>query len=112
MEVGPLTINYIARLVRATRPSDGSSPKFVKELVDWGAGPRAGQYLIHGARALAAMDGRPAVSFEDVRRVAIPVLRHRLSPNFQAQAEGYASDDIVIRLLKEVPEPSVPKYQA
>ncbi|AMV19271.1 AAA family ATPase [Planctomyces sp. SH-PL14] len=111
IEVGPLTINYIARLVRATRPGDGTAPAFVKELIDWGAGPRAGQYLIHGARAFAAMDGRAAVSFEDVRRVAIPVLRHRIAPNFQAQAEGNSSDDIIRRLLEAVPEPSVPKYE-
>ena len=112
IEVGPLTINYIARLVRATRPSDGSAPAFIKEMVDWGAGPRAGQYLIHGARAVAAMDGRPAVSFEDVRKVAIPVLRHRIAPNFQAQAEGSSSDDLVRRLLNEIPEPKVAKYES
>jgi MoxR-like ATPase len=111
IEVAPLMINYIARLVRATRPGDGASPQFIKDLVDWGAGPRAGQYLIQGARAVAAMDGRAAVSFDDVRHVAIPVLRHRLSVNFQAQAEGMASEDIVSRLLLEVPEPSIPKYQ-
>ena len=111
IEIAPLTINYVARLVRATRPSDGSAPKFIRELVDWGAGPRAGQYLIYGARAIAAMDGRPAVSLEDIRRVAIPVLRHRISPNFQAQAEGYDSDTIITRLLDEIPEPAVPKYE-
>ena len=111
IEVAPLMINYIARLVRATRPGDGATPQFIRELVDWGAGPRAGQYLIQGARAVAAMDGRAAVSFDDVRHVAIPVLRHRISPNFQAQAEGMASEDLVARLLQEVPEPSIPKYQ-
>jgi MoxR-like ATPase len=111
IECAPLMINYIARLVRATRPADGSSPQFIRDLIDWGAGPRAGQYLIQGARAMAAMDGRPAVSFDDVRRVAVPVLRHRISPNFQAQAEGLASEDLVARLLQEVPEPSIPKYQ-
>ncbi len=111
IEVSPLTISYVARLVRAMRPSDGSAPEFIRQLVDWGAGPRAGQYLIHGGRAIAAMNGRPAVSFDDIRRVAIPVLRHRISPNFQAQAEGYDSDAIVRRLIEEVPEPSVPKYE-
>jgi MoxR-like ATPase len=111
IEVAPLTINYVARLVRATRPGDGSAPGFVRELVDWGAGPRAGQYLIHGARALAAMDGRPAVAFDDIRRVAIPVLRHRISANFQAQAEGHDNDSIIRRLIEEVPEPNVPKYE-
>ncbi len=110
IEVAPIIITYVARLVRATRPVDSGSPAFVKELIDWGAGPRAGQYLIHGARAAAAMDGRPAISFDDVRKVAIPVLRHRISPNFQAQAEGFDSDSIIERLIKEVPEPAIPKY--
>jgi len=111
IEAAPLTINYVARLVRATRPGDGASPKFVKEMVDWGAGPRAGQFLISGAKAIAAMNGRPSVSLEDIRRVAIPVLRHRISTNFQAQAEGFATEDIITRLLQEVPEPSIPKYE-
>jgi MoxR-like ATPase len=112
IEIPPIIITYVARLVRATRPSDSGAPKFVRELIDWGAGPRAGQYLIHGARAMAAMDGRPTISFDDVRRVAIPVLRHRISPNFQAQAEGLDSDSIIRRLLEEVAEPSIPKYQS
>ncbi|MCA9037293.1 MAG: MoxR family ATPase [Planctomycetaceae bacterium] len=107
----PLIISYVTRLVRATRPKDGAAPDFVKKLVDWGAGPRAGQYLIAGAKAVAAMDGRPNVTIEDVRKVAIPVLRHRLATNFQAQAEGMAADDIVTRLVKEVPEPNIPKYE-
>jgi MoxR-like ATPase len=110
IEAAPLTINYVARLVRATRPSDGTAPKFVKEMIDWGAGPRAGQYLIAGGRAAAAMDGRPSISLDDVRSVAIPVLRHRISTNFQAQAEGLAPEDLINRLLAEVPEPSIPKY--
>ncbi len=110
IEVGPLTINYIARLVRATRPSDDSAPKFVKELVDWGAGPRAGQYLIAGGKALAAMDGRPSVSLADIRKVAVPVLRHRISTNFQAQAEGMTSEAVIERLLQDVPEPTIKKY--
>ncbi len=110
IEIAPFIITYVARLVRATRPKDSGSPKFIRELVDWGAGPRAGQYLIHGARAMAAMDGRPTISFDDVRRVAIPVLRHRISPNFQAQAEGFDSDGIIKRLIEEVPEPAIPKY--
>ncbi|HUQ71878.1 MAG TPA: MoxR family ATPase, partial [Planctomycetaceae bacterium] len=110
IEVGPLTINYVARLVRATRPSDDSAPKFVKELVDWGAGPRAGQFLIAGGKAAAAMDGRPSVSLKDIRQVAVPVLRHRLSTNFQAQAEGMTSESVIARLLDEVPEPTIKKY--
>jgi MoxR-like ATPase len=110
IEIGPLTINYIARLVRATRPSDDSAPKFVKEMVDWGAGPRAGQYLIAGGKATAAMDGRPSVSLADIRKVAVPVLRHRVSTNFQAQAEGLTAEGLIARLIDEVPEPTVKKY--
>lgn len=112
IEIAPLTINYVARLVRATRPSDASAPKFIQEMVDWGAGPRAGQYLIQGGKAMAAMDGRPSVDLADIRKVAIPVLRHRISTNFQAQAEGMAAEHIISRLLEEVPEPSIPKYEA
>ena len=110
IQITPLVVNYVARLVRATRPSDASAPKFVKELIDWGAGPRAGQYLIAGGKAVAAMDGRPSVSIADIRKVAIPVLRHRISTNFQSQAEGLKSEDIINRLITEIPEPTVPKY--
>ncbi|MBM4076683.1 MAG: MoxR family ATPase, partial [Planctomycetes bacterium] len=110
VEAGPLTINYVARLVRATRPADEASPKFVRELVDWGAGPRAGMFLIAGGKAMAAMDGRPNVSMDDIRKVAIPVLRHRIATNFQAQAEGMTPETVIARLLDEVPEPKIPKY--
>jgi len=110
IEIAPLTINYVARLVRATRPGDEDSPEFIRELIDWGAGPRAGQYLIAGGKAMAAMSGRPSVSTEDIRKVAIPVLRHRISANFQAQAEGYTSESIIRRLIKELPEPTIAKY--
>tara|TARA_R110002095_G_scaffold152237_4_gene132116 strand:+ start:77212 stop:78228 length:1017 start_codon:yes stop_codon:yes gene_type:complete len=111
IEVGPMTINYVTRLVRATRPSDGSAPAFIKQMVDWGAGPRAGQYLIAGGKAIAAMSGRASVSLNDIRRVAVPVLRHRISTNFQAQAEGMVTEDIVARLVEEIPEPNIPKYE-
>jgi MoxR-like ATPase len=111
IQAAPLTINYVARLVRATRPVDLSAPKFIKELVDWGAGPRAGQYLIAGGKAMAAMDGRPSVSVNDIRKVAVPVLRHRISTNFQAQAEGLKTEDIIDRLIAEIPEPTIPKYE-
>ena len=111
VEATPRTIQYVTRLVRATRPGDDRSPDFVKDLVDWGAGPRAGQYLIQGGKAVAAMDGRPSVTLADVRRIAVPVLRHRLSTNFQAQAEGVDSVAVVERLVNEVPEPEIPKYE-
>ncbi|MBM4090056.1 MAG: MoxR family ATPase [Planctomycetes bacterium] len=108
--VSEYVVKYAARLVRATRPRDETAPEFVRELVDWGAGPRAGLFLINGGKALAAMDGRFSVAIDDVRRAAIPVLRHRISTNFQAQAEGMTSEDVVVRLLKEIPEPEVPKF--
>jgi len=111
IEASPLTINYVARLVRATRPSDGSAPDFIQEMIDWGAGPRAGQYLIAGGKAIAAMDGRPSIALDDIRKVAIPVLRHRISPNFQAQAEGMTAETIIERLIQTVPEPTIPKYE-
>jgi MoxR-like ATPase len=82
----------------------------VQELVDWGAGPRAGQFLIHGGKALAAMDGRFSVAIDDVQKVAVPVLRHRISTNFQAQAEGLTTEDLIARLLREIPVPEIPKF--
>jgi MoxR-like ATPase len=102
-------VKYVAALVRATRPKDPSAPKYVAELVDWGAGPRAGQFLIQGGKAVAAMDGRFTVSLDDIRRVAVPVLRHRIATNFQAQADGLDSESIVERLLREIEEPAIPK---
>jgi MoxR-like ATPase len=109
--VSEYIIQYVSRIVRATRPKDSTAPTFVKELVDWGAGPRAGQFLIHGGKALAAMDGRFSVAIEDVQKVAIPVLRHRISTNFQAQAEGMSNEDIIQRLIRETPPPVIPKYE-
>jgi MoxR-like ATPase len=109
--VGDYMIDYAARLVRATRPKSPEAPPFIRQLVDWGAGPRAGQYLILGAKAMAAMDGRFSVAIKDIKKVAVPVLRHRISTNFQAQAEGKTSDDLIEMLLKEVPEPEAAKYE-
>src|SRR5687767_5684907 len=108
--VSEYIVKCVARLVRATRPKDPTAPKFVRDLVDWGAGPRAGQFLINGGKALAAMDGRFSVALDDIRKIAVPVLRHRLSTNFQAQAEGMDTEGIILRLLKEIPEPEVPKF--
>jgi len=107
--VSEYIIKYASKLVRATRPRDPSAPEFVRELVDWGAGPRAGQFLIHGGKALAAMDGRFSVAIDDLRKVAIPVLRHRVSTNFQAQAEGQTTEDVIHRLIEEIPTPEIPK---
>jgi MoxR-like ATPase len=110
VQITDYPVKYVARLVRATRPHEPEAPPFVKELIDWGAGPRAGQSLILGAKAMAAMDGRFNVSYDDIRKVAVPVLRHRISTNFQAQAEGQTTDTIIKRLLEAIPEPHIPKY--
>jgi MoxR-like ATPase len=109
--VSEYVVKYVARLVRATRPKDESAPQFVRDFVEWGAGPRAGQFLIQGGKALAAMEGRFSVAIDDVQRIVVPVLRHRLAVNFQAQAEGLATDDVVARLVKEVPTPEIPKFE-
>ena len=108
--VSDFVVAYAAKIVRATRPADSTAPDFVKKMVDWGAGPRAGQFLILGAKAFAAMDGRANVSPEDIRRVAIPVLRHRVACNFAAQAEGMDSVGVIKKLLTTVAEPEPAKY--
>jgi MoxR-like ATPase len=108
--VGDYVNEYAVRLVRATRPRDEASPDFVKKMVDWGAGPRAGQFLVWGAKAVAAMDGRFSVAIDDIKKVAIPVLRHRVSTNFQAQAEGKTSEDIIRQLLVTIGDGEAPKY--
>ena len=109
--VSEYIIQYVLRLVRATRPRDPSAPEYIRELVDWGAGPRAGQFLIQGGKALAAMSGRFSVSIEDIQKIAIPVLRHRVSTNFQAQAEGMTNEDVIGRLLQDVSPPEIPKFE-
>ena len=108
--VGDFVKEYVTKLVRATRPRDPSAPEFVKRMVDWGAGPRAGIFLVQGARAMAAMDGRFSAAIDDVKKVAIPVLRHRVSTNFQAQAEGKSSEDVIQKLLDTVQPPDIGKY--
>jgi MoxR-like ATPase len=110
VQVPPPVISYAARIIRSTRPADRSAPAFIKEVVDWGASPRAGQCLIAGARAVAAMEGRAAATPADVRRVAAPALRHRVITNFQAQAEGIDATQIVKKLIDGIPEPAGGKY--
>ena len=94
-------VDYAARLVRSSRPNRKESSAFVNENVRWGAGPRAGQYLILGAKARALLDGRFAVGFDDVREIVYPVLRHRILPNFRAEAEGMSAEEIIAELLKQ-----------
>ncbi len=104
-------IDYALNLVRATRPKDESAPAFIKEWLSWGAGPRAAQCLILGAKAQAILAGRFAAESQDVRSVALPVLRHRLFTNFNADSENVTADDIIKRLIEEVPEPGPEAYK-
>jgi MoxR-like ATPase len=96
--------------VRATRPKEPSAPDFIRKMVDYGAGTRAAIFLAKAGRAFAAMDGRFSVAVDDVKKAAIPVLRHRLSTNFQAQAEGKTSEDLILQLLATLGDPEPPKY--
>jgi MoxR-like ATPase len=99
-------VEYATRLVRATRPGVSESAPVVSRYVRWGAGPRAGQALLLCGKARALLDGRATVSLADVKALALPVLRHRVLINFQAEAEGLDADAVVARLLDEVPAPS------
>ena len=92
-------IRSAVTLARMTRPTDADAPALVKEYVDWGAGPRASQYLVLGAKALAAIDGRPMADLEDVKKVAPSVLRHRVVTNFAAEAADRTSEDILTELI-------------
>jgi len=96
-------IRYAMQFARLTRVHKGDVPDFIKEWVSWGAGPRAGQYLIVGAKARAILRGRYYVSCDDIRQVAPPVLRHRIITNFNAEAEGVTSDAIVKKLMDIIP---------
>ena len=96
-------VDLALRLARATRPDDASAPQPVREWVKWGAGPRAGQSLLVGAKAEALLDGRSVPTPDDVRRVALPVLRHRILLNFQAEADGLDADQIIGRVLEAIP---------
>ena len=102
---GDSVLRYAASLVRATRPDDDRAPMLVQQYVRWGAGPRAGQSLILGAKAHALLDGRVAVAPADVQRVAMPVLRHRVLPNFAAEAERIGVERIIDDLLMRIEPP-------
>jgi len=91
---------YAREIVRASRPADPAAPDFVKKYVSWGGGPRASLGLILAGKARAAAHGRPCVTVDDIDAVALPVLRHRLILNFEAQSEGLTPDDMVLRLLE------------
>lgn len=99
-------LGYAAALVRATRPSDHRAPRMVKRYVRWGAGPRGGQALILGAKAYALMNGRSSVGTSDIRRVTHAVLRHRVLPNFAADAEGISVEAIIDELITSIDAPT------
>ena len=94
---------YALQFTRLTRKEKGEVPDFVNDYVSWGAGPRASQYLVLGAKARAVLHGRYYVSADDIRAVAPPVLRHRIMTNFNAEAEGIKPDEIIRRLIEVVP---------
>ncbi len=100
---------FVLDLVRAARPKDPSAADWVGDLIDWGPGPRASQQLVLGAKARALMQGRHHVTLDDAEALAYPVLRHRIVPTFNAEAEGVSVDDLISRLLKEVPRASSPR---
>ncbi|MBI4602664.1 MAG: MoxR family ATPase [Planctomycetes bacterium] len=119
MPVSDYVVEYATDLVRSSRPQVQRAgetraaekvPGFIQEWVKWGAGPRASQYLILGAKARAVLQGRFNVSTRDVRAVAPPVLRHRIFTNFHAESEGIGAEQVIARLLEEVPEPREEKY--
>jgi len=95
-------VRYALGLVRRTRPDKGDAPQFIRDYVSWGAGPRASQYLVLGAKARAVLAGRHHAETEDVRAVAYPVLRHRVMTNFNAEAEGIKPDEVIRRLIETV----------
>lgn len=101
--VAPYVIRYAMKFTRLTRKDKGEVPNFIRDFVTWGAGPRATQFLVLGAKARAVLHGRYYVSCEDIRAVAVPVLRHRIITNFNAEAEGIKSEDIVHRLAEIIP---------
>ena len=109
---GPLPIECTcaADLARASRPDSQQAPQFIKDWVEWGAGPRAAQYFVLGAKVRALINGRFNVSCSDVRSVAHPVLRHRIITNFNADSAGVTVEDVIARLLKTIPEPGEAAY--
>lgn len=104
--VADYVLEYAIKLVRASRPSDASSPDFIKKWISWGAGPRASQYLILGGKARSLLDGRYAVTCNDIRAIAKPILQHRIITNFHAEAEGKTSLQIIDQLLDTIKEHS------
>jgi MoxR-like ATPase len=95
-------IEYAVQLVTRTRPDSGEAPEFIQDYLSYGAGPRASQYLVLGAKTLSALDGRMTPVEDDVRRMAVPVLRHRIVPSFNAEADDVSSVGLIDQLLDEM----------
>ena len=104
-------VDYAVNLARATRPGDGTAPDFVRQYLSWGAGPRAAQYLVLGAKSRALLHGRFNVSCEDIREITKSVMRHRIFTNFNADAESITPDKIVEMLIQTVREPQSSEYK-
>ena len=103
--VADSVVRYAVRLAASSRPGQANAPDFVNEWINWGAGLRAGQALIIGAKARALLQGRSHVTPDDVKALAVPVLRHRILPNFKAEAEGVDADQVITKLVETVPVP-------
>ena len=103
--VADSVVRYAVRLAASSRPGQANTPDFVNEWINWGAGLRAGQALIIGAKARALLQGRSHVTPDDVKALAVPVLRHRILPNFKAEAEGVNADQVITKLVETVPVP-------
>ena len=103
--VADSVVRYAVRLAASSRPGQANTPDFVNEWINWGAGLRAGQALIIGAKARALLQGRSHVTPDDVKALAVPVLRHRILPNFKSEAEGVDADQVVAKLVETVPVP-------
>ncbi|GAB5443455.1 MAG: MoxR family ATPase [Fuerstiella sp.] len=98
-------VRYAVRLAAASRPGQNNTPAFINDLVSWGAGLRAGQNLVLGGKARALLDGRPYVAASDIQALARPVMRHRILPNYRAEAEGVTTEHLIDRLLEHVEHP-------
>ena len=96
-------VQYAVDFVTSTRPNYENTPKFIKEWLDWGAGPRASSFLILGAKAIAALDGRTTPDIADVQKIVKPILRHRIIANFNAEADNISTDDILQKLIDTLP---------
>jgi MoxR-like ATPase len=101
--VSDFCVDYVGRLIRSTRRADPSAPAFVKDWIQWGVGPRGGQSIIMASRAKAALDGRPEVDVDDLKSMAISVLRHRMVLNYNAESQGQTAETVIRRLIEEIP---------